>query len=291
MLIVYDASARAYDSAPSLNDCLEVGPPLQNQLWKVLLRGRFNDPGWLNDPRKRPENLVTAPSKESNQEVKTTKELFALAVNSDDELDELLARTSYWKTLRVCAWIMQFAQNARTKEASRTKGPLTTEEIEKQNLFWMLHAQSQGTENMEEDRLSLNLQRNKDGLLECRGRLPSPYPIYIPDTTTFAEKLVQHAHKATLHGGVGLTMAKIREEHWIVKKNKINKKKCMKRKSPFYVSLRLKCAVSSFYFLQSRTLCVLDDSEYCGKIRHFKSFLLKSIKYFQLQEAQNVFVR
>ena len=41
MRIVHDASAKAHDSAPSLNDCLEVGPPLQNQLWKVLLRGRF----------------------------------------------------------------------------------------------------------------------------------------------------------------------------------------------------------------------------------------------------------
>ena len=42
MRIVYDASARAYDAAPSLNECLESGPPLQNQLWKVLVRGRFN---------------------------------------------------------------------------------------------------------------------------------------------------------------------------------------------------------------------------------------------------------
>ena len=189
----------------------------ENQLW-------WRGPEWLSDPRKWPENLVTAPSKESNQEVKATKELFALAVNSDDELDELLAKNSYWKTLRVCAWIMRFAQNARTRRASRTKGPLRTGEIEKQNLFWMLHAQSQGTENMEEDRLSLNLQRNKDGLLECRGRLPSPYPIYIPGTTTFAEKLVQHAHKATLHGGVGLTMAKIREEHWIPRLRRLAKK-------------------------------------------------------------------
>ena len=88
----------------------------------------------------------------------------------------------------------------------------------------MLRAQSQGTENLEEDRLSLYLQRNKDGLLECRGRLPSPYPIYIPDTTTFAEKLVQHAHKATLHGGVGLTMAKIREEYWIPRLRRLAKK-------------------------------------------------------------------
>ena len=145
-------------------------------------------------------------------------------MNSDDGLDELFAKNSYWKTLQVCAWIMRFAQNARTKGANRTKGPLTTEKIEKQNLFWMLRAQSQGTENMEEDPPSLNLQRNKDGLLECRGRLPSPYPIYIPDTMTFAEKLVQHAHKATLHGGVGLTMAKVREEDWIPRLKRLAKK-------------------------------------------------------------------
>ncbi|XP_068674447.1 uncharacterized protein [Montipora foliosa] len=189
----------------------------ENQLW-------WSGPEWLSDPRKWPENLVTAPSKESNQEVKTTKELFALAVNSDDELDELLAKSSYWKTLRVCAWIMRFAQNARTKRANRTKGPLATEEIGKQTLFWLIRAQSQGTANMEEDRLRLNLQRNKDGLLECCGRLPGPYPIYIPDATTFAEKFVQHAHKATLHGGVGLTMAKIREEHWIPRLRRLAKK-------------------------------------------------------------------
>ncbi|XP_068721567.1 uncharacterized protein, partial [Montipora capricornis] len=142
----------------------------ENQLW-------WSGPEWLSDPRKWRENLVTAPSKESNQEVKTTKELFALAVNSDDELDELLAKSSYWKTLRGCAWIMRFAQNARTKRANRTKGPLTTEEIGKQTLFWLMRTQSQGTANMEEERLRLNLQRNKDGLLECRGRLPGPYPI------------------------------------------------------------------------------------------------------------------
>ena len=39
MHIVYDASAS--DTAPSLNECLDAGPPLQNQLWKVLVCGRF----------------------------------------------------------------------------------------------------------------------------------------------------------------------------------------------------------------------------------------------------------
>ena len=40
--IVYDASARENESSPSLNDCLETGPPLQNHLWRVLVRGRFH---------------------------------------------------------------------------------------------------------------------------------------------------------------------------------------------------------------------------------------------------------
>ena len=36
--VVYDASAHAHNDAPSLNDCLHAGPPLQNQLWSVLTR-------------------------------------------------------------------------------------------------------------------------------------------------------------------------------------------------------------------------------------------------------------
>ena len=41
MKVVYEASARAYDGATSLNDCLHTGPSLQNKLWNVLVRGRF----------------------------------------------------------------------------------------------------------------------------------------------------------------------------------------------------------------------------------------------------------
>ena len=39
--IVYDASSRPTKECPSLNDCLEPGPPLQNLLWNVLIRNRF----------------------------------------------------------------------------------------------------------------------------------------------------------------------------------------------------------------------------------------------------------
>ena len=40
--VVYDASTRAHNDAPSLNNCLHAGPPLQNQLWSVLTRNQFN---------------------------------------------------------------------------------------------------------------------------------------------------------------------------------------------------------------------------------------------------------
>ena len=41
MLIVYDASAKALESSPLLNDQFETGPCLQNLLWDVLVRNLF----------------------------------------------------------------------------------------------------------------------------------------------------------------------------------------------------------------------------------------------------------
>ena len=40
--IVYDASARANQRSPSLNECLETGPPLQNLVWNVLVRNQLH---------------------------------------------------------------------------------------------------------------------------------------------------------------------------------------------------------------------------------------------------------
>ena len=38
--VVYDASAKPKNYAPSLNDCSETVPPLQNLIWDVLARNR-----------------------------------------------------------------------------------------------------------------------------------------------------------------------------------------------------------------------------------------------------------
>ena len=65
----------------------------------------------------------------------------------------------------------------------------------------------------ETESVALNLDKNSDELLECKGRIQGKYPIYLPSNSTFTEKLVEQAHIQTIHGEVGLTMAKIREEY------------------------------------------------------------------------------
>ena len=177
--------------------------------WCLKLRtnyGRGNQNGLLtlgNDETALSPHPVT---EEPNQEAKTTKELLALAVNFDDQLDELLTKNTYWRTTRACAWILLSTQDASTKTARRTKVPLSTSETEKRNLVWLLRASRQGTENIEEES---KLTQEKHRLPEYCRRLLGPYPIYMPDTTSFAVKLVQHAHKATLHRVVGLTLKTI----------------------------------------------------------------------------------
>ena len=50
--VEYDASARAYDGVPSLNECLHTGPPLQNELWSIIVRNRFHPIAVAGDMRK-----------------------------------------------------------------------------------------------------------------------------------------------------------------------------------------------------------------------------------------------
>ena len=133
-----------------------------------------------------------------------------------DILDILLAKHRLSRTLRICAWMIRFFGNSRKAEINRIKGPLTTEEMNQKRLLWLRRVQGsfKSGERFEEHPLQLNLQENDNGLLECRGRIQD-YPIYVPDSHQFADKLIAEAHQNTLHGGVGLILAKVREQYWV----------------------------------------------------------------------------
>ena len=53
------------------------------------------------------------------------------------------------------------------------------------------------------------------------------FPIYLPDMHRYTLKLVEDAHHCTLHGGVGLTMARVRESYWVPRLRRVTKKVIM----------------------------------------------------------------
>ena len=96
-------------------------------------------------------------------------------------------------------------------------GPLTTEETNKANVFWVQRVQTIVAldKYYQEDQLQLNLQPNSEGVLECGGRIQGHYPVYLPDSQRYTEKFVPQAHLTMRHGGVFSTMAKVREQYWV----------------------------------------------------------------------------
>ena len=67
------------------------------------------------------------------------------------------------------------------------------------------------TDKYQEDGPRLNLQKNDQKIFQCRGRIQGDYPVYLLDDELFSEKLFASVHEDTLHGGVGLTMAEVRD--------------------------------------------------------------------------------
>ena len=91
--------------------------------------------------------------------------------------------------------------------------------------WWIKRVQLQDsiTAHHERTKVALNLQKNVEGLLECRGRIQGKYLVYLPSNAPFTRKLVERVHVETLHGGVGLTMAAVREDYWVPKLRRLVK--------------------------------------------------------------------
>ena len=187
---------------------------------------------WWNGPEKLSNeaswhpDIVTSAKQESLAEAKAKQDLLSVAVAAADELDDLLEKSSQWRTIRVTTWILRFIQNSRAKKTKRLGGPLTADETKKAELFWGKRVQVRATADgrYKDDLLQLNLQPNCDGVQECWGRVQGHYPIYLPDGQRYMEKLVAQAHLATLHGGVGSTMAKVGEYYWVPQLRRLTKK-------------------------------------------------------------------
>ena len=86
----------------------------------------------------------------------------------------------------------------------KRNGPLSTSETEEVETWWIKREQTKEI---------LNLRNNQQDILGCHGRVQGMRPIYLPTNSTYTRKLVRRIHVNTLHGGVGLTMAAIRDTY------------------------------------------------------------------------------
>ena len=124
--------------------------------------------------------------------------VLSVAVDETNEICAVLQRHRLPKAVCVVAWVRRFVSNSLSSRGNPKKtGPLTTEETERQRLFWAKHTQDNC--NLEEDRVALNLQPNQEGILECRGRVQGENPVYLPDIHLFSRRVLEEAHLQTLH--------------------------------------------------------------------------------------------
>ena len=107
-----------------------------------------------------PPNIDVQASPESQAKAKIAKEILAITVPKKDAFTEMLENLSLWKTLRVCAWITRFLVNCKRPKSMRTIGPLTTDEIKSQEVWWTNYVQAEATSSKKfsADKLQLNLQ-------------------------------------------------------------------------------------------------------------------------------------
>ena len=122
-------------------------------------------PKWLAEREQWPDDIKTVPTSET--EVKLVRDVLAIAVNFDDNLDQLMVNHTFWKAVRILSWVAWFLHNCRHKPKQRLSGPLKTEETDEQIGVWVKRAQAAylKTEQFEEDKLRLNFAEKQQRTL------------------------------------------------------------------------------------------------------------------------------
>ena len=182
-------------------------------------------PDWLSDESKWPPNIVTKASDTSEAEKRFLRELSAVGVETNDVLETVLSKFELCKTLRIFGWVIRFRNNCRNP-STKVTGAITTDEVVKLEMVLVNQTQQRAVNYLKfaEDKEQLQLETNENGILQCHGRIQGEYPIFLPDSALFTTKVVQRAHLSTLHGGVGMVMAKVREKYSVPRLRKLAKK-------------------------------------------------------------------
>ena len=189
-------------------------PCKMGELW-------FKGPDWLSCPGKwpqQPEVSETVETAKESVKPKFEKQLPAKEEEKNPTVDQILNKyASCQKLLRITAIVRRFIGNCKKKE--KQKGPLTTEETQAAEKYW-LH-QAQASQDVKSD---VALKKAEDVVLRCVGRVKDYNPIFLPRSCKLAFLIVKQLHEQMMHGGVSITLCHMREKFWVPKLRALTKK-------------------------------------------------------------------
>ena len=132
----------------------------------------WNGPKWLATSEEWPPDVVNEVTEESQAEAKLVRKV-PVAIDEENEIDNILRKFQLQKAVRLCACMRRFVHNSLRSQGR----PCIRDHRPPKK-------QAQKSCEVEKDRVALNLQLNQNGLLECRGRLQGDYPVWKRPTSS-----------------------------------------------------------------------------------------------------------
>ena len=140
--------------------------------------------------------------------------------------------SSWRKLIRVTARIQRLAKKIRLRKHAQEgrNGPLTPEELENAEIFWIKAAQNDlHRRNDKGEFKSLSPFLDGKGVIRVGGRVDeaivsydTKHPALLPSDHWVSWLITRHAHQYG-HNGVATTTARTRRKFWILKGNKLSK--------------------------------------------------------------------
>ena len=72
----------------------------------------WNGPKWRATPEEWPPDVVNEVTEESQAEAKLVRKVLAVAIDEENEIDNVLRKFQLQRAVRVCAWMRRFVHNS-----------------------------------------------------------------------------------------------------------------------------------------------------------------------------------
>ncbi|GFX86109.1 uncharacterized protein TNCV_2341781 [Trichonephila clavipes] len=182
---------------------------------------------WLNKPREEWPLSEACPDRAIIDSER--KRTVASTINHEPkEMDYISEISSFKKIIRVTAWIYRFYHNLRKQRNDRDFGELITQETDAAERKVLKIVQKQSFSNDTKSLVSqMQTLVDSEGIIRIKSKIimrkdveSIRYPIVLPSRHPIVTKLIIQKHIELYHAGVQTVMSVLRENYWILKKQK-----------------------------------------------------------------------